>query len=184
MFDNAGFLHGIIMKPNRLFFLMLFLVSLGVNAHGPTPQKADESIIINAPIDKVWVAIKNFDKISDWHPDVQASTGDGQNKSDGERILTLSNGEIKESLDYYSDADHEYSYRLKTENTEAFPVSSYTTSIQLIEEGDKTKVKWKSRFYRGDTGNTPSEKLNDEAAVKAMKGFIQNGLKGLKETLE
>ncbi len=45
-------------------------------------------------------------------------------------------------------------------------------------------VKWKSRFYRGDTGNSPSKNLNDESAVKAMKKFIQNGLKGLKKSLE
>ncbi|MDD2739535.1 MAG: SRPBCC family protein, partial [Methylomonas lenta] len=36
------------------------------------------------------------------------------------------------------------------------------------------------RFYRGDTGNTPPENLNDEAAVKAMTQFINNALNGLK----
>ena len=63
-------------------------------------------------------------------------------------------------------------------------MSSYTTAIQLIAEGDKTKVKWKSRFYRGDTSNSPPERLNDEAAVKAMNSFIMNGLEGLKEAVE
>jgi mxaD protein len=45
-------------------------------------------------------------------------------------------------------------------------------------------VTLKSRFYRGDTGNTPPEKLNDEAAVKAMNEFFKNGLSGLKRKLE
>jgi len=98
--------------------------------------------------------------------------------------MTLKSGTLEEGLDYFSDADHEYNYRLKTENTDVFPVSSYTTAIQLIAEGNKTNVKWKSRFYRGDTGNTPPKRLNDEAAVKAMDSFILNGLQGLKETLE
>ncbi|MDC9729273.1 MAG: SRPBCC family protein [Methyloprofundus sp.] len=172
------------MKLNTLFFITFSLLSIGANAHGPTPKKADKSIIINAPIDKVWAVIKHFDKISDWHPDVLSSTGDGKNKSGSERKMTLESGVLEEGLDYFSDADHEYNYRLKTENTDVFPVSSYTTAIQLVAEEDKTKVKWKSRFYRGDTANTPPKRLNDESAVKAMNSFIQNGLEGLKEKLE
>jgi len=172
------------MKLSTLFLISFSVFSMGVNAHGPTPRKADKSIIINAPIDKVWAIIKHFDNISDWHPDVLSSNGDSRNESGSERSITLKSGELVEGLDYFSDADHEYNYRLKTENTDVFPVSSYTTAIQLIAEDDKTKVKWKSRFYRGDTGNSPSKRLNDESAVGAMDSFILNGLQGLKETLE
>ncbi|MEE9338990.1 MAG: SRPBCC family protein [Methylococcaceae bacterium] len=173
------------MKLTTLFIIGLFFLPLNANAHGPTPQKADEKIVINASIEKTWEILKDFDNISTWHPDVKSSKGDGKNKSDSVRAMTLSNDEeTEESLDYYSEKDHEYSYRLKGENTKAFPISSHTSAIQLIAEGDKTLVKWKSRFYRGDTGNSPSEKLNDESATKAMNQFIQNGLKGLKETLE
>lgn len=173
------------MTFRALFILSFTLLSFGVKAHGPTPQKADESIVIDASVEKTWAVLKDFDQISSWHPEVKSSTGDGKNVSDSVRKMTLSNDAvIEESLDYYSETDHEYNYRLKGVNVDALPVSSYTTSIKLIAEGDKTLVKWKSRFYRGDTGNTPPEKLNDESAVKAMKQFIQKGLQGLKETLE
>ncbi|MCK5830433.1 MAG: SRPBCC family protein [Methylococcales bacterium] len=173
------------MKLSTLFILTLSLIPFCTHAHGPTPKKADESIVINVSIKKVWDVVKEFDQISDWHPDVKSSKGGGKNESDSVRTMTLSNdGVIEESLDYYSDKDYEYNYRLKGENASVFPVSSHTSSIQLTAEGDKTLVKWKSRFYRGDTGNTPSEKLNDESAIKAMNEFVQNGLKGLKETLE
>jgi mxaD protein len=172
------------MNLSRLFFISFLVISMGAYAHGPTPKKADKSIIINAPIDKVWAVVKHFDKISDWHPDVLSSEGDGKNKSGSERKLTLKSGVLSEGLDYFSDTDHEYNYRLNTENTDVFPVSSYTTAIQLIAEDDKTKVKWKSRFYRGDTSNSPPERLNDASSVKAMNSFIENGLKGLKEKLE
>lgn len=173
------------MKLNTLFFIVISFLSQAVNAHGPTPQKVDESIIVDASIDKTWAIIKDFDQISQWHPDVKSSQGDGKNESDGLRILALSGGDIVESLDYYSEKNHEYNYRLKTENTDAMPVSSYTTAIQLIAEGDnKTLVKWKSRFYRGDTGNSPLENLNDESAVKAMNAFVKQGLKGLKKAVE
>ena len=165
-------------------FLLFPLTSL---AHGPTPQKGLESITINAPVDAVWDVIKQFDAIASWHPDVKASSGDGKNASDGIRTITLQNdGQLVESLDYYSDKDHEYNYRLKTENVTAFPVSSYTTNLQ-VKAGDDAKtsvVTFKSRFYRGDTGNAPPENLNDAAAVKAMDAFFKNGLAGLKQKLE
>ncbi len=172
------------MKLTTLFILSSFFLPLSVNAHGAAPKKSDESIVINASIEKTWAVMKDFDKISTWHPDVKSSKGDGKNESDGVRSMTLTEGVIEESLDYYSEKDYEYSYRSKGQNTEAFPVSSYTTAIELTAEGDKTLVKWKTRYYRGDPSNTPSEKLNDESATKAMTPFVQNGLKGLKETLE
>ncbi len=173
---------------NRLTLVLLsFLFPVISVAHGPTPQKANESIVINAPVDAVWNAVKQFDGIADWHPDVKASSGDGNNASDGSRTITLKNdGQLVESLDYYSDKDHEYNYRLKVENVTAFPVSSYTTNIQ-VKAGDNANssvVTLKSRFYRGDTGNTPPDSLNDAAAVTAMKTFFSNGLLGLKQKLE
>jgi mxaD protein len=179
--------HSIDMKftPAALIAFLLFpVLSL---AHGPTPQKAKESIVINASVDTVWNAIKQFGGISDWHPDVKESTGDDRHESGGRRTITLQNGgQLVEELDFYSDNDHEYSYRLKTENVQAFPTSSYSIGIQVAagETADSSVVTLKSRFYRGDTGNTPPEKLNDEAAVKAMNEFFKNGLNGLKQKLE
>jgi len=155
-------------------------------AHGPTPQKALESITINAPVNAVWAAVEQFDRIAAWHPDVKQSTGDGKLASGGVRTLTLEGGEVVEELDFYSGETHEYSYRLKTENIKALPVSSHSTSLQVLpgDSGNNAQVVFKSRFYRGDTGNTPPENLNDAAAVKAMKAFFRNGLEGLKRKLE
>jgi mxaD protein len=174
---------------NRLSLILLSFLSFPVAslAHGPTPQKAKESITIHAPVDSVWNAIKQFDAIATWHPDVKASSGDGKNASDGTRTITLQNdGQLIESLDYYSDKDHEYNYRLKTENVTAFPASSYTINIQVTagDDASTSVVTLKSRFYRGDTGNTPPENLNDAAAVTAMNAFFKNGLVGLKQKLE
>ncbi|WP_031432546.1 SRPBCC family protein [Methylomarinum vadi] len=172
------------MKP-LLLCIYLALLPMLAQAHGPTPQKAKESIVIDAPPAKVWEVVKDFDRIADWHPGVSASSGDGGNEAGVARKITLENGGVlEESLDYYSDADHEYSYRLKAENLEALPVSFYTASLQLSAEGDKTLVNWKGRFYRGDTSNFPPENLNDAAAVKAMTDFIRQGLAGLKSKFE
>jgi len=175
------------MKSLQLILCSFFLFSYAALAHGPTPQKAKESIAIHASVDKVWDAVKQFDGIANWHPDVKASTGDGRHESGGTRTLTLQNdGQLVEELDYYSDKDHEYSYRLKTENVQAFPTSSYSVEIQVKagEDAENTVVTLKSRFYRGDTGNTPPENLSDAAAVKAVNEFFKNGLAGLKQKLE
>ena len=50
--------------------------------------------------------------------------------------------------------------------------------------GSGSEVEWIGRFYRGDTSNFPPENLNDEAAIKAMKGLFREGLDGLKAKLE
>lgn len=161
-----------------------FVFPLSVFAHGPTPQKADESIAIQAPVEKVWAIIKQFDGLDKWHPDVKNSTGEGKNESGSVRTITLNNDEqFSEELDFYSEQDHLYKYRLKKDNTVALPISSHTTSIQIKqgENANTSVVSIKSRFYRGDTGNTPSNALNDDAAVKAMTTFFKNELGGLQQ---
>jgi mxaD protein len=168
---------------NLIVFLGLLLVNPMANAHGPTPQKAKESITINAPASKVWAELKQFDAIANWHPDLKKSEGDGVNQSGGKRTLTFQNDQsLVEELDYYSEQDHEYSYRLKSENPQAFPTSSHSVELKVVasDTPENSVVTIKSRFYRGDTGNTPPENLNDEAAVKAMTQFINNALNGLK----
>ena len=170
-----------------LLSLTMFCLTLPAFAHGPTPQKAKESITINAPIAKVWAAVKQFDDIANWHPDLKKSEGDGNNQSGGIRTLTFKNdASLVEELDYYNEQEHEYSYRLKTENTAALPTSSHSVELKVVhgDAADTSLVTIKSRFYRGDTGNTPPANLNDEAAVTAMTQFFKNSLSGLKSKLE
>lgn len=175
------------MKKLPIILLNFLIFPVASMAHGPTPQKAKESIAIEAPADKVWGAVKQFDAISEWHDDVQSSEGDGKHESGGQRTLTFANGEqLIDELDYYSDQNREYSYRLNKENVKALPVSSYSVELQVSpgETESSSIVTLKSRFYRGDTGNTPPEHLSDEAAVKAMTSYFKNGLMGLKRRLE
>lgn len=175
---------------NKVFLSVLAISAILPNvvmAHGPTPQKAKESVVINASVDKVWDTVKEFADISKWHPDVKSSSGDGKHESGGVRNVVLQNGgELTDELDFYSERDHEYSYRLKKENTQALPVSSYSISLQVTAapEAGKSLVTLKSRFYRGDTGNSPAESQNDAAAVSAMNAFFQHGLVGLQQKLE
>lgn len=170
-----------LIKKLSLASLSLVFISSSVFAHGPTPQRVDEHIIINVDVATVWQQVNAFDQLDKWHPAVESITM----QDDTTRIIKLtSGGEITESLDE-SDADRHYiGYRLLTENIEAMPVSFYTIGIEIEEADDGSKVSWSGRFYRADTGNFPPENLNDEAAVKAMTEFATSGLQGLKTSLE
>mgnify|MGYP000712863181 FL=1 len=71
-------------------------------AHGPSRQKVSESIEINAPVDKVWKVVGNFQDMS-WLPVVAKTEGKGGNDANATRTLTLKNGGvIEEQLDRYS----------------------------------------------------------------------------------
>lgn len=152
-------------------------------AHGPTPQKAEEKITIAAPPAKVWAALKEFGDVS-WNPAVTKVEATGGNAAGASRTITIKTGNLVEGLDEYNEAEMSYGYRLSTENLEALPVSFYSATIAVTPSGDGSEVTWIGRFYRGDTSNFPPDNLNDEAAVKAMIGFLQDGLKGLKAKVE
>lgn len=169
------------MLERLVFAIALFGASLvPATAHGPTPQKADESIAIPARPDQVWKLVGEFGAIATWHPLVKEAKATGGNAAGAERVLRLEKGEITEGLDEYDAEAHRISYRLSKENIEALPVSFYTATIEVLPAGDGSEVKWGARFYRGDTSNFPPDELNDEAAIAAMNDFIRQGLQGVK----
>ena len=162
---------------------LFFMAAAPGFAHGPTPQKAEEKITIGAPPAKVWAALKEFGDVS-WNPAITKVAASGGNEPGATRTITLKTGDLVEGLDEYNDKDMAYGYRLSTENLEALPVSFYSSTIAVTPAGEGSEVTWIARFYRGDTSNFPPENLNDEAAVTAITGFLQEGLKGLKAKVE
>lgn len=169
---------------NSLAGLMLGAMTLAAHAHGPTPQKVEEKIEIAAPPEKVWGIIKDFSKL-DWNPAVSKIESTGGNENNASRTITLATGELQEGLDYYSEKEMTYLYRLSKEKVDVFPVSSYTAEI-TVKPGASggSLVTWVARLYRADTGNEPAPDKNDAAAVKAMKAFLTQGLNGLKAKAE
>jgi len=169
------------MKP--AFALLLALASSTVLAHGPTPQKVVESVEIKAPLEKVWGLAGKFGEIAQWQPALKAS--EGGSKQGDKRTLTFANGEqLVEDLDFIDEAAHEYTYRLSKDNVKAIPASSYSATFKVTPQGQGVLVEWKSRLYRGDTGNFPAEGMDDEAAVNAMQAFFKSGLGKLKAIAE
>lgn len=170
--------------PLRLFAALMLGAALGTaSAHGPTRQKVVEQVTIDAPADKVWAVVGNFDSLKNWHPAVQSSAADHGNDADSQRLVTLkSGGTLSERLEAYDAAKMKYSYRAKDGG--ALPVTNYTSTVSVKAEGAKSIVEWRGAFYRGHPNNDPPPELNDEAAVKAVTEVYQAGLANLKALVE
>ena len=154
------------------------------SAHGPSRQKVTETVEINAPADKVWAVIGNFQDMS-WHPAFAKLEGAGGNDANATRTLTLtSGGTIDEKLLSNDPAKKIYKYEITKVDPKVLPVNNYSSSLSVKGEGDKSTVEWKGAFYRGFMNNDPPPELNDEAAVKAVKGVYRGGLDALKTKVE
>jgi hypothetical protein len=164
-------------------FVALAAAALAASAHGPTRQKVTEQVTIDAAPAVVWAKIKNFGALKDWHPAVESSPADKGNEEGSTRTLTLKGGgTVIESLESWDDAKMRYSYRAKDGG--ALPVSNYTSTITVRDEGGKALVEWRGAFYRGYPNNDPPPDKNDEAAVRAITGVYQSGLANLKKIVE
>lgn len=166
------------------FLALACLMPLAASAHGPTRQKVTETVEINAPADKVWAVVGNFQDMS-WHPAFVKTEGTGGNDVGATRTLTLEGGgQIFEKLTKYNAEGKTLGYEITEVDVKVVPVTNYSAHITVTPDGDKSKVEWKSAFYRGYVNNDPPPELSDEAAVKAITGVFQSGLAALKKKLE
>ncbi|MBF5038640.1 SRPBCC family protein [Methylophilus sp. 13] len=158
---------------------MMMLLSVQAWAHGPTPQKTDESIQVNASADAVWKRVSSPCSLAQWHPQVTAC----EPVNDTQQKLTLKNGkQLLQEIDEVSAADMTVSYRLSGDiDLEALPVSSLNGKIKVAADGSNAKVSWTARYYRAFTGNEPPAGQDDESAKNAVDAFVKAGLQGLKE---
>ena len=166
----------------KYVFILLWLCQGIAGAHGPTPQKIEERVKINATQEAVWAVLEDFQAIAEWHPLIASAEGEG-GQTGAERTLRIQGreGVIIESLDEYEPDDYFLAYRLLQEDINVIPVSFYTMKIELSAADDGvTEVIWSARFYRADTGNYPPPEFSDEAAVKALEDFARQGLAALK----
>jgi mxaD protein len=155
------------------------LLSANVWAHGPTPQKTDESIQVGAAADAVWKRISAPCGLAQWHPQVSACEA----INDRQQKITLKNGkQLLQEIDEVSAAEMTVAYRLSGDiDLEALPVSSLNGKIKVAADGSNAKVTWTARYYRAFTGNEPPAGQDDESAKNAVDGFVKDGLQGLKD---
>lgn len=159
--------------------LLSIIMSGNVLAHGPTPQKTDESVQLKATPDAVWKKIIEPCGITKWNVEVTACDV----VSDKQQTLTLKNGKkLLQEVDEIAMAEMTYSYRLSGEiDISALPVSSLHGKIKVTPDEEGSKVRWTARYYRAFTGNEPPAGQDDESAKNAIDQFVKTGLNGLKE---
>ncbi|MEJ0049412.1 MAG: SRPBCC family protein [Rhodospirillales bacterium] len=168
------------MPPIRTAAVAALLMASPALAHGPTRQKAEETVTIAAPPDKVWAVIANFHDMG-WDPLVAATTGDGANTLQSFRTLKLkAGGELSDDLEEYDAAHFTYATFLPHNDPKVLPVTNLSTHLSVAPaDGGKSVVTWRAAFYRGDPKGDPAPDMNDAAAVKAVHAFLRGGLDGL-----
>jgi len=175
-----------ILQAAGLSFVMamsLMGVSKESQAHGPTRQKVTETIQIDAPPDKVWAVVKDFNALHTWLPPVVATEATKGNEIGSVRTLTLDGGaKVIEELKKYDAEQMSFFYRMTDPGP--VPVTNYSSWFSLKAKDGGTEVEWKGAFYRAYPNNDPPPEQNDEAAIKAITGIYQGGLANLKKMVE
>lgn len=106
------------------------------------------SVILDAPIDRVWAAVRSFDGVAGWNPGVvRATLENGAATATGTiRKLDIADGSVfRETLLAHSDADRFYTYDILEC---PLPVTGYVSTHRFIEitQGAQTLGIWESRF--------------------------------------
>ena len=183
------------MRKFFIFTILSSFFSLSLYAHGPTRQQVVESIVINAPVDKVWALVSDFSGLHKWHPAVQST----EMKGTDVRILTLApDRKITEKLVKLDQDKMKLKYKItdmsvtetfefagSTVERKVLPVNTYTGFLSVVAEGQGSKVTWKGKFYRPYLLNPPTpEGMSDKDATSTISTVYKAGLDNLKMLLE
>lgn len=166
----------------------LLALPVAVLAHGPSRQKAEKEVEINAPAEAVWKALKGTCSIADWHPAVATCEAKGEGKG-ATRVLTLgeagSGKTIDEEFTMFDEEKMTFKYKITKVAADVLPVNSYAAQMIVEPAGAaKSKVTWKAGYYRYYTQNDPPQGQDEEAANTAVNGVFEAGMAGLKKFIE
>ena len=111
-------------------------------------MKVMRSVVIDAPIAKVWQAIRRFDGVAAWNPGVSAARLESGSATEvgAVRALDIVDGSVfRETLLAHSDREHFYTYDIIES---PLPCRNYIATHRLVEitEGDKTLGIWQGEF--------------------------------------
>src|SRR5262245_7838825 len=107
------------------------------------------SAVIDAPIERVWAVLRDFNSHSAWHPAVGPSAierGETADQVGCVRDFTLRDGNhIREQLLALSDRDHVSTYCILDAT---LPIRNYVATVQLkrVTDGERTFWHWESTF--------------------------------------
>jgi Polyketide cyclase / dehydrase and lipid transport len=126
--------------------------------------KVVRSTIIDAPVDRVWAILRDFNGHAEWHPPVASSIIERQKPADMVgcvRRFRLGDGsELREQLLTLSDLEMTYSYCMLDTPIALF---NYVAHVRLlpVTDGNRTFWQWESQF---------TTRPGEEAAMAKMVG--------------
>lgn len=142
-------------------------------------QRVVRSTIIDAPIERVWAVLRDFNSHAEWHDVVESSVIEGNERGDQigcVRSFTLKDGNrIREQLLTLSDKEHKSTYCI-VEAT--LPLQRYVATLTLkpVTDGSRTFWHWESTF-----GTPPGRERELRDAV--AQGVYEAGFANLRKYL-
>ena len=138
--------------------------------------KVYASSVIEAPPDRVWSILRDFNGLPRWHPLIEASRIENDEPADKVgciRNFTLQDGGvIREQLLTLSDFDYVCTYSILSS---PMGVQNYQATLRLVPvtDGGRTFVEWSAEF-ECDPGR------EDELRQQIGQGVFQTGFDSLK----
>jgi NADPH:quinone reductase-like Zn-dependent oxidoreductase/uncharacterized protein YndB with AHSA1/START domain len=143
-------------------------------------QRVVRSTIIDAPIERVWAVLRDFNSHDQWHDAVESSRIEGEERSDQVgcvRSFTLKDGNrIREQLLTLSDTEHRSTYCIVEATV---PLQRYVATVTLkpVTDGNRTFWHWESNFA------TP-QGLERELHDMVARGVYETGFENLRRHLQ
>jgi uncharacterized protein YndB with AHSA1/START domain len=137
------------------------------------------SAVIDARIDEVWAALRDFNSHDRWHPAVASSRMEDDLDGDvvgGVRRFSLTDGaEFREQLLRLSDREHTFSYCILDS---PLPLFDYVATVRLkpVTDGGRTFWDWRSQFRAPDYRAAELEKMVGQK-------IYEDGFSGLRRFL-
>ena len=139
--------------------------------------KVYRSTVLNAPADRVWRDLRDFNGLANWNPLIVTSRiekGHPADKVGCVRNFQLKDGaRIREKLLALSDYDYSYTYAILESPMD---LKDYVATLRLfpVTEGNGCFIEWSAEF------DCPSEKVA-ELAENVGGGVFQTGFDALKK---
>jgi Polyketide cyclase / dehydrase and lipid transport len=134
------------------------------------------SSVIDAPAERVWAVIRDFNALPAWHPAIADSRIEGNQPSDKVGCIRNFNlkagGNIREQLLALSDYDYVCTYAILVS---PMGVENYVATLKLmpITDGNRSYAEWSAEF---DCAPDREKKLAEDIG----QGVFQGGFDALK----
>jgi hypothetical protein len=134
---------------------------------------ANVAKIVDAPVDKVWVAIRSIGGLDRWFPVIDSCRVDGQGVGAIRTLGLVGGGEMRDRIVEIDEAGRRFRY----ERFELpFPVENYRGMVEARGRGDhRSEIVWEIQF------EVAAEKRGDLVAF--IEGAISDGIDGLEQEL-